>query len=505
MDCCFSDPTVLCSLEVPIVPNQTNTLEQKINSIIRLFIIFIIMFFLLRYYSSIENQNTFLISIIILLFILLLYCITSKGKEYFEMSDFPTQYKYPLIKNEKARQKMSLPPLIFPRSHDRDVWSAPSYRHSAVNYDNMRYDFTDEFIEIPQKENYRERDPRLRTYTQFSLENIDKYCSQDKNGSKILKNREKLPVIPEETAEQIQEQIPEEPPFSQNYGRNETSLRERFDNTSQMPQNQAPLQKNNEIITENITPLSLLKKELPDQSLLIPKQPENIYGDDDITDQDRERYFQNIQPNRFSYNDTAEPINANLGISYTPSLPPRVIDQLASQEYSEPLYHRVDPQLVREGGIPKERLEELPRRTDWSSKYSFLDAQPGSVDIDEIYDPKYQNYGDQYRSYGDVNLGQIQYYYSDIENIKRPNFITRSKVDFMTYTDPMGKELPEYVREVSLHDIKKDVHDQYTSDNLYFREDLMERQMRRRNSEDWQLRNRPIRRNANTMHFKSNY
>jgi hypothetical protein len=428
------------------------------------------------------------------------------------MSDEPTKYRYPLLQTEKSQKKMSLNPLIFPRSHDRDVWSLPSYRHSAVNYDNMKYDYTDEFTEIPYKDNYVERDPRLATYAKFGLETIDEECDEiQKNktpidkiiGKQIQKTNSSENL---NQMEQAQKKVypQDELPYMD-------SVTERFDSVPVhnkvrgFPENKNSSPSVEEYQYRQGQETKEAERTMPDQELLFPKTIDTIYGSEDLTSQDRDRYFQNIQPNIYSYSETADPINANLGISYTPEMPPRVIDQLASQKYSEPLFHRIDPQLVRDGGIPKQRLEELPRRTDWSSKYSYLDAQAGSVDIDQIYDPRFNGYGDEYRSYGDVNLGQVQYYYSDIDAIRRPNFITRSKVDFLTYKNPMGTEIPEYVREVSLNDIKKNVQDQYTADSLFFREDLSERLMRKNMAQNYQLRFAPMRKDAHTSHFKSNY
>jgi hypothetical protein len=241
---------------------------------------------------------------------------------------------------------------------------------------------------------------------------------------------------------------------------------------------------------------------LPPANLLIPKTPHSIYGPGMTTVAERTKYMQNVQPNLYSYSDTAEPINANMGISYNPDIPPRVVDQVAMNGGSWPLFHRIDPQLVREGGIPKGRLEELPRRTEWSAKYDTYDAVDGSINFEDIYDPRFTGYGDEYRSYVDVNLGQVQYYYSDIDAYRDPNFGTRSKVDFIDFVDPMGRVKPEYSRNVGLNDVKETVNNQYDADSIYHREDLMERLMIKRNQELWQLRAAPLRKDSHS-HFSS--
>jgi hypothetical protein len=238
--------------------------------------------------------------------------------------------------------------------------------------------------------------------------------------------------------------------------------------------------------------------DLPPQNLLINKTPISMYGPGMVNVPERTKYTQNIQPNIYSFSDTAEPINANMGISYNPDLPPRVVDQVAMYDGSYPLYNRIDPQLVREGGIPKGRLEEMPRRTQWSAKYNTYDTIDGSVNFEDIYDPRFTGYGDEYRSYVDINLGNVQYYYSDIDAYRDPNFGTRSKVDFIDFVDPMGRVKPEYSRDVGLNDVKSTVQNQYDADSIYFREDLMERLMRKRNQELWQLRAAPLRKDSHS-------
>jgi hypothetical protein len=148
----------------------------------------------------------------------------------------------------------------------------------------------------------------------------------------------------------------------------------------------------------------------------------------------------------------------------------------------------------------------MPRRTAWSAKYNTFDAAPGSQDISQIYDPRFNfSSGDQNRSYGDVDLGQVSYFYSDIDAYKADLFPFRSKVDFIDYTSPQGKVLPEYNSSVSIEDIRQNVESQYTADTLYQRTDLMERLMRKRNQEMYQLRAAPLRSTAHPSTFTSNY
>jgi len=88
--------------------------------------------------------------------------------------------------------------------------------------------------------------------------------------------------------------------------------------------------------------------------------------------------------------------------------------------------------------------------------------------------------------------------YSDVDAYRRPNFIIRSNVDFVDYHDPNGKIKPYYERSASLADTKDIVENRYDADSLMHREDLMSRQMAKRNAEMWQLREAPLRKQNNS-------
>lgn len=584
-----------------IFPKKENSKEENFNNVSRLLIIVFLIFYFIQPFQKIsrsskerKNRNIEIMVLFILsLFLLIIFYFSSTKKEYFkelnnlssinnnnintniiDKMDTPPVYKYPLLQTSKSMEKLSPTPIIYPRSHDGDVWSFPSYKHSATNNNRMGFNLTDEYEPL----NYiDEFDPRVNTYRDdFGLLNLNQYCNKQ-NGNmnnisqqldsknteesqnnvqsdnttmlKDVQNEGKTPLKvinkggygkPSPVADwRVQVDDPSKTPIS--------NIRERY-NYQDMPQQQTPLKyiplKGNDDMSERRAEITLANNEqvagflpnemidqtvfidqkqmmrdnrmknraahmyttnpdaLPPQNLLINKTPISMYGPGMVNVPERTKYTQNIQPNIYSFSDTAEPINANMGISYNPDLPPRVVDQVAMYDGSYPLYHRIDPQLVREGGIPKGRLEEMPRRTQWSAKYNTYDTIDGSVNFEDIYDPRFTGYGDEYRSYVDINLGNVQYYYSDIDAYRDPNFGTRSKVDFIDFVDPMGRVKPEYSRDVGLNDVKSTVQNQYDADSIYFREDLMERLMRKRNQELWQLRAAPLRKDSHA-HFSS--
>lgn len=225
------------------------------------------------------------------------------------------------------------------------------------------------------------------------------------------------------------------------------------------------------------------------------------YERDDRFDKfNRNLHTQSIQPNIFSRHEIIEPINANIGISFNPQFQP--IDmEVGPVNASHHTFTRIDPQLARNvSDLSPNRAMENPLRDRWSLKHSAWEAEPGSVRLEDIYDPRFTGYGTGYRSYTDTTTGQVRYYYSDIDAYKRPNFITRSKIDHIDFQSPMGAILPEYNRAIMADNNRKIVEDQFLRDTLDHRENIMESLMRKRNSELWQLRSAPVRKDVPKMY-----
>ena len=230
---------------------------------------------------------------------------------------------------------------------------------------------------------------------------------------------------------------------------------------------------------------------------LLNASPTFVYNEEFFNRPDRKVYLQDLQPKLYSWEVDQTPINGNIGITYTPQRPPKIMDQVRNTHLASPLYTRIDPQLIREDGTEGQQAIN-PIRNDWSANYSSWNAPPGSIDFENIYDPRFSSYGDPYRSYSDVNLGQVRYYYSDVDAYTQPNFVIRSNVDFMDYRTPQNQEWPQYERTASLDDVKPYVESQTTADELYHREDIMSSLMSKRNRESWQLKQAPLRRAANS-------
>jgi len=288
------------------------------------------------------------------------------------------------------------------------------------------------------------------------------------------------------------------PHYHHNTNNKEINKKARRKNFSELIHKHTPLQ------TEKYTPHSTAE---PGYTLLDYNNPPSefryasnlaLHDDKDFKNFQRDLHTSNIQPSSYSKNELIEPISANMGISYDPSyqyVEKSHRDVTDGDGHFNPdgiyTYTSIDPQLVREDG-PANRLEESPSRNAWSQKYSSLTADPGTVRLDEIYDPRFTGAGDGYRSYHDELLGQVRYYYGDVDAYRRPNYIVRSKIDNFDFATPMGAVLPDFVRTPLESNSRELAETQFLRDTINHRENLMESALKKINSNSWQTRYAPI-------------
>lgn len=113
----------------------------------------------------------------------------------------------------------------------------------------------------------------------------------------------------------------------------------------------------------------------------------------------------------------------------------------------------------------------------------------GNVEHDEIYTQNISKYGGVYAGYSSINNGQIQYYTDGkIQDAYfRPNFVSPALVSHSVLKDPMDNDKPEYDRHSLVpYTWNKDTSNDclsFTHDTLEFRQELMEKQMRKRNQQ----------------------
>jgi len=186
-------------------------------------------------------------------------------------------------------------------------------------------------------------------------------------------------------------------------------------------------------------------------------------------------FTQTIQPGIYTRSEIVEPINSNIGISFTQQLPP------ASS--------RIDPVT---GALL--RTEHDPRLV---GPYLIKNTAAYNVNEGDVYDPRFTGYGTSYRSYNDDALGQTRFYYDDINSVRMPNYISRSNIDTQPFADRYGP-IPKGFEKGNPY--TKNIHeladDAFLQGAIQHRTELSERLMRKVNSEQWQRRAAPINRNG---------
>jgi hypothetical protein len=187
-------------------------------------------------------------------------------------------------------------------------------------------------------------------------------------------------------------------------------------------------------------------------------------------------------------------IEPNLKHGYT-TLNPELQQQLYSKDFQkiecknkndnkgcETVYTSTDPRLVN---VPLAQLQTLDRP-----------PFDGSIDLKSIYtDRTLDNYGQNYKSYSDINAGQITYYIdkSREDVFYEPLFNTSAQMVGTLYKDPMGVIKPEYNRyPLKCRDpLNMNKHSgglSWITDTQSHREDLIALQMRRQNQSRYEPR-----------------
>jgi hypothetical protein len=179
-------------------------------------------------------------------------------------------------------------------------------------------------------------------------------------------------------------------------------------------------------------------------------------------------FTQIVTPGVYSRNQVNEPINSNIGISFTQQFEP-VTCKRDDKGLQFTLH---DPRII-------EPAFETPSESV-KAKY------------DNVYDPRFYGYGTSYRSYLEPVTGQTRFMYDDVNAIRMPNYVTRSKIDHLPYADHYGAMEPgnEMGNELTAN-IRYLAQDSWLRDSLQFREDLEQRLMRKVNAEGWQKRMYP--------------
>ena len=180
-------------------------------------------------------------------------------------------------------------------------------------------------------------------------------------------------------------------------------------------------------------------------------------------------FTQTIQPGVYTTNQINQPINSNIGISFTQQFNPTTCK--TNMWSGQVNYTQHDPNIIE----PLYTPPEAP-----------------TINESNVYDPRFSGYGTSYRAYTDNNIGQTRFYYDDVDAIRMPNYIVRSNIDFAPFADSYGP-IPggDEFGNKNNPDIRALANDAFLQAAITQRTSLQESLMRKRNSEMWQLRKAP--------------
>jgi hypothetical protein len=139
------------------------------------------------------------------------------------------------------------------------------------------------------------------------------------------------------------------------------------------------------------------------------------------------------------------------------------------QGCNDPAYISMDPRLYS------------ATRTE----YLVLDRPPisGNVKLRDIYEKKYDDYGNGFEPYETIKDGQVVYYIDDStkDMFYEPVYSEPAEIETNLYKNPMGSTLPEYIRKPLINTENPTTTTptyypyclSYIQDSQSFREDLM--------------------------------
>jgi len=195
--------------------------------------------------------------------------------------------------------------------------------------------------------------------------------------------------------------------------------------------------------------------------------------------------------NNYIFKSKIEPTDESGFIAINPQNEMKDIDPSFSlyscntSNNSEPVWYGSDPRLksaARGGSV-------LP-----------LDRPPNTynIDTDNVNtDIRLNKYGQNYKSYSDINAGQINYHIdkSRQDAFYDPDFTTSARTVGYLYKDPMGGLKPHYERQPLYYNdplqtkrVRANGTLSFIEDTEFHRQDLKARQMHRINSQRWEPR-----------------
>lgn len=224
---------------------------------------------------------------------------------------------------------------------------------------------------------------------------------------------------------------------------------------------------------------------------------------------------QSLQPGVYTLPTTYDPINNDFNIDEATQFEPVkqnyewgnvVFTPISSKApYQPPQQQQGQPPQQQQGQPTQQKSQKVQsqqkplmegyansseRPPNFTSRYQKQSEITDDVSIYNVFDPRFSGYGSDNRAYLEPMVKQTRYYYDDINAIRMPNYIVRSKIDNCVtgFGDQYG---PMRVDQRTLNENRPLAEQAYLDNNLAYRNDLMESLMRKRNSEIWQTRQSP--------------
>lgn len=203
-----------------------------------------------------------------------------------------------------------------------------------------------------------------------------------------------------------------------------------------------------------------------------------------------------LQPNIYTLSEVSQPINSTNGIAITPQFPEHTYNikgedaQIFVDTNAGISYVTAPPPEPSEIPIgknaskkPASEQKKAPALSDMNQPIHvtkvFDYCEPN---LANVYDPRFSGYGPSDRGYKDERLGNTRYFYDDVNAIRMPNYITRSKID--SCINSCGDSYGDVeAGNLNLNEIRPLVEKDWMDNSLHFREELMRSLMRKRNEE----------------------
>jgi hypothetical protein len=189
-------------------------------------------------------------------------------------------------------------------------------------------------------------------------------------------------------------------------------------------------------------------------------------------------FTSHVSPGIFQSTQVIEPINSNMGISFTQQIPPTTITQTEKGL----LYEQHDPNMY-----------EPPPET----------PQDQTANNSTVTDPRFTGYGASDRHYTCPVTGMTKFFYKDVDAIRMPGYFSRSKIDANNWAQgygpvPVGMEHGD----PQTANIRVMANNAFRDATLTFRTEMMQSLMRKRNAEMYQQKLMPIQTNGHGSHMR---